>query len=259
MSNGAKGLGLGGWLGVAASITTILSFILAVLTLANPFARPNSVAGDPPAEASSTPQQQVEPTLTPPPTPVASTAPTSLSAEPPAVTVMVVTVEVATEATPTKEPATQAPRAQEPATAAPPTEPPAATEPAAFLKYPAPEPLGPPDAYPVGWKAGVTVKWRSVGQLAQDEFYCLHLDAYRERDDTHWYGDYLFTKEHTLEITPEFLAPFHPTEADGRAAVHWWVEVVRKTGENEQGKPLGVELSESGRMQTFVTEAKPGE
>jgi len=134
----------------------------------------------------------------------------------------------------------------------------ATATPAPVHKYPSPELLGPPDAYPVAWKPGVALKWRPVGQLAEDEYYYLHLEAYRKMDDAHWYGDYIFTKDTTLEIEPDFLAPFHPPEQDGQAVVTWWVHVARKTGENEHGKPLGVELGAPSPKRTFVTEPKPG-
>jgi hypothetical protein len=125
------------------------------------------------------------------------------------------------------------------------------------FKYPPPALLEPPNGRPVGWKDTVTLEWTSAGDLAEDEYYHLHLDAFREVTGEHWYGDYVFTKETTYLLDQTILAPFHPSAEKGQAIVYWWVWVVRKTGEDEHGKPLGVDIGTPSEKRFFVTEAKP--
>jgi hypothetical protein len=158
-------------------------------------------------------------------------------------------------ATPAEAPTT-APQIDSDSAAAATSLPAARPEPA--IKYPAPDLPGPPDAYPLGWKAGIVLKWRPGGQLAEDEFYHVHLEACRQMDGSHWYGVCVSTKDTTLEIEPGFLDPFHPPNQDGFAEVEWWVHVVRKTGEDEHGKPQGVALGHPSQRWTFIAEPKPG-
>jgi hypothetical protein len=127
------------------------------------------------------------------------------------------------------------------------------------LIYSAPVLLEPPDEVPVSWKATVLMKWSPVGRLGMDEYYHVHLDAYLETNGEHWYGDYVYTKDTQYLAEGSFLAPFHPSARQGRAIVHWWVRVVRKTGEDEHGKPLGVDISQPSERRSFVTDPKPSE
>jgi hypothetical protein len=103
----------------------------------------------------------------------------------------------------------------------------------------------------------VLLEWSEVGELAEDEYYHLHLDAVREVTDEPWYGDYVYTKDASYRIEGAFLAPFHPPQSQGDAVVSWWVRVVRKTGEDENGKPLGADLSAPSEKWTFIAESKP--
>lgn len=242
MSNGAHKLGFRGWLAIKSSMATIVATVLAVVAFLNPFLKENLSPSEP-EQTAPTPTNQGIPEPTPA---LPATTPTPISDLEP---------DTPTPPTPTATPST-APKADT-ATPAAAIEPTATSVPA--LKYPSPELLGPPDAYPLAWKAGIVLKWRPVGQLAADEYYYLHLDAYRQMDDSHWYGDYIFTKDTTLEIEPGFLAPFHPPQQDGFGEVRWWVHVVRKTSEDEHGKPQGVDLGHPSQKWTFVTEPKPGE
>lgn len=144
-----------------------------------------------------------------------------------------------------------------------PTAAPAATRPGgsdvADLKYPAPTLVDPPNGRPVGWKGTVTLVWRSVGELAPDEYYHLHLDRPPRSSGEQWYGDYVFTKETTHLVEQSFLAPFHLTQEQGRTNVYWWVRVVRKIGEDENGKPIGVDIGSPSEKRYFVVEPRPGD
>jgi hypothetical protein len=125
------------------------------------------------------------------------------------------------------------------------------------LKYPAPVPIEPPDRQPISWQSIVLLKWTEVGDLAPDEYYKLHLERRGQAPGEVWYGDYIYTKEPEYRAQGPFLAPFHPPAADGKAEVHWWVSVVQKTGEDEHGKPVGVDLSPKSEERTLLLDPKP--
>jgi len=192
------------------------------------------------------------PTL-PPPTPVPTkAAPASSTPRP------TPTPEEGTPSPIPPSPTATSPKASaEPsstALAAPPTFT-ATTQPAA--KYPAPVLLNPPDAVPITWNYTALLEWSPVGKLAPDEYYDLQLDAYLETTGKPWYGDYVYTKDTSFRVEGAFKAPFHPPQEQGRAIVYWWVRVVRKTGEDANGKPLGVDISPPSLKRNFITESKP--
>jgi hypothetical protein len=117
--------------------------------------------------------------------------------------------------------------------------------------------LDPPNDRPVSWKNTVLLKWSSVGRLASDEYYHLHLERRPETEGQDWYGDYVYTKDTQYLADSAFLAPFHPPYEYGRGTVYWWVRVVRKTGEDENGKPLGTDIGEFSGERTLVLDPKP--
>lgn len=128
---------------------------------------------------------------------------------------------------------------------------------ASTFKYPPPALLEPPNERPVSWKSTVLLQWSSVGKLAEDEYYHLHLERRPTTQAEQWYGDYVYTKEPEYLADADFLAPFHPPAALGKAMVYWWVRVVRKTGEDENGKPIGVDIGAFSEERTLRLDAKP--
>ena len=96
-----------------------------------------------------------------------------------------------------------------------------------------------------------------MSELAEDEYYHLHLDVYRQTDGEHRYGDYVFTKDTSYLAEGAFLAPFHLPAEEGLGRVEWSVRVVRKTGEDETGKPVGVDLSLPSEKRSFTLDPKP--
>ena len=101
------------------------------------------------------------------------------------------------------------------------------------------------------------LKWDSVGELAEDEYYRLELDSPPAMEGMQPYGDYVFLKETEYLLEGPFLAPFHPPENQGEATLYWWVRVVRKTGEDENGKPVGVDISAPSDRWSLTIEPKP--
>ena len=161
---------------------------------------------------------------------------------------------VATE-TATATSAAPSPTARATATPVPPT--PTSTPDAATLKYPPPALLDPPNERPVSWQSTVILEWSSVGKLGQDEYYHVHLERRPTTEGEEWYGDYVFTKENSFLAEVSFLRPFHPSADRGPATVYWWVRVVRQTGEDDNGKPVGVDIGRHSEERTLVLEPKP--
>jgi hypothetical protein len=140
-----------------------------------------------------------------------------------------------------------------------PTEPPTPTATPApeEIKYQAPELLDPPPEGRVAWRDRVLLKWTSVAELAEDEYYRLEFDRPPTTEGMEPYGDYVFLKENEYLWEKAALAPFHPPDVQGEAVVYWWVRVVRRTGEDENGKPVGVDISTPSDKWTLILETKP--
>jgi hypothetical protein len=124
-------------------------------------------------------------------------------------------------------------------------------------KYPPPVLLEPPGEQAVPWNSTILLKWNSVGKLAENEYYHVHLERRPRTAGEEWYGDYVFTKETEYRAQGPFIAPFHPAAAGGTGVVYWWVRVVEKIGEDENGKPLGVDISPSSEERTLLLDPKP--
>lgn len=129
-------------------------------------------------------------------------------------------------------------------------------DPSAF-KYPPPVLLDPPENQPVGWRDSILLKWSSIGELAEDEYYHVHVERPPKTEGEQWYGDYVYTKDVEQLLEGAFLAPFHPPADQGHGIVYWWVRVVRKTGEDYSGKPVGIDISPHSERRTFISEPKP--
>lgn len=125
------------------------------------------------------------------------------------------------------------------------------------IKYPPPVLVDPPPEAYVAWKGRVLLKWNPVGELAEDEYYRLELDRPPASEDMLPYGDYVFVKDTEYLLEGPFLAPFHPPEVQGQATVTWRVQVVRKTGEDDNGKPIGTDISLPSEKWTLILDPKP--
>jgi hypothetical protein len=139
----------------------------------------------------------------------------------------------------------------------PPT--PSHTPAAEQFNYTAPALLEPSSGVVVPWKGTVLMKWASVGELGPDEYYHVHLERPPATEAQKWYGDYVYTKDTQYLAERSFLDPFHPSAEQGQGTVNWWVRVVRKTGEDANGKPVGVDISAPSIKWSFLIDPKPGE
>jgi hypothetical protein len=197
-------------------------------------------------------QAQVQPTL--PPTPTSS----GQAEASPTETATARSDETRANPTETSPAVTVEPTQKGTATTPVPPEPTNTPEAAAF-KYPPPVLLDPPDNRPVSWNSTVLLIWSSVGELAEDEFYHVHLERPPKTEAEQWYGDYVYTKDTEFLAEGAFLAPFHLPAEQGHGVVYWWVRVVRKTGEDANGKPIGIDIGAPSEKRTFITEPKPSD
>jgi hypothetical protein len=125
------------------------------------------------------------------------------------------------------------------------------------LKYPAPELLEPPTQQAVAWRSSLVLNWDYAGKLAEDEYFHLHLERRPQTETQPWWGDFVLLKDNEYVLGGDFLAPFHYSYEHGQAVVYWWVKVMRKTGEDDEGKPVGVNLSMPSEERTLILEPKP--
>jgi hypothetical protein len=197
-----------------------------------------------PQAAKATPPQAAKAT----PTQAAKATPTQAAkATPSATAISQATVPGPTETTaPAAGPATptRAPR-------------PTDTPPSLGIKYPPPVLLDPPNNRPVSWGSTVLLQWSSVGELADDEYYHVHMERRPRTAGEPWYGDYVYTKDTEYRAEGAFLAPFHPSAEHGHGVVYWWVRVVHKTGQDQAGKPIGIDISPYSEERTLIVEPKP--
>jgi LysM repeat protein/RNA polymerase subunit RPABC4/transcription elongation factor Spt4 len=120
-----------------------------------------------------------------------------------------------------------------------PTPTPGPAYPAPLLLYPAEE------AVFKGVESTVTLQWASVGILADDEWYALHLRYLGERTDKP-----VETTVHTRITSWRVPAEWYPGRGAAQNRFQWKVEVVRM---DEQGKALGA-ISEQGYVRHFAWE-----
>lgn len=194
--------------------------------------------------------------------PAATTAPTRRpTAEPtnPLPTQAPTRTSAAAGTTPdTATPTTEAEETPSPPVATAATPRPTSTPGSAGSKYPPPVLLEPPANRPVSWGSTVLLIWTPVGDLEEDEYYHVHMERRPRSAQEPWYGDYVYTKDTEFLAEGTFLAPFHPSHEHGHGIVYWWVRVVRQTGEDQNGKPIGIDLSPSSEERTLILEPKPG-
>jgi hypothetical protein len=125
------------------------------------------------------------------------------------------------------------------------------------LKYAAPTLVEPHDRRRVSWNSTLYLKWTSVGDLAEDEYYHLHLERPPPTQAVDWWGDWVYTKNTEYVLEQPFLVPFHLAQEHGSAEGYWWVRVVRKTGEDGSGKPQGVDIGAPSERRTVILEPRP--
>jgi hypothetical protein len=124
------------------------------------------------------------------------------------------------------------------------------------LLYPSPVLLEPPPDMAVTWGSRILFQWTSVGELGADDFYVV--EFYRPpKPGMDGYGDSFFVKETEYLWEEAAKDPFHPPEVQGTVVVDWWVRVVRKIGEDDNGKPIGVDISLPSDRWTVILDPKP--
>ena len=92
----------------------------------------------------------------------------------------------------------------------------------------------------------VELSWKPVGQLADEEHYKITV-AYTHRGQT-WYDEIPWTRD------TSWLLSEHRYLLDlcDDGLYHWSVQVVRRTGVDAEGKPVGTPLSPMSEERTLT-------
>ena len=183
------------------------------------------------------------------PTDVPTSAPTEVPTETPAPAATFTPLPPPTS-TPTRAPTAVSTRT--PTRAPSPTKPPvkpANTATKAATQFSAPKLSSPADGskFAVGDK--IVLSWQSVGNLPADGYYEIVV-AYSPASDPSqtWHDETPWTKETRWTLSEHSYLP--GLSADGK--FRWSVRVMRKTGQNAQGRPTGTALSPMSATRTLT-------
>jgi hypothetical protein len=101
----------------------------------------------------------------------------------------------------------------------------------------------------------IVLSWQSVGQLPADAYYEVRV-AYSPASNPAetWYDETPWRKETRWTLSDHSYLP--GLSADGQ--FRWSVRVMRKTGQNAQGRPTGTPLSPTSGTRTLIWQATAG-
>jgi len=190
------------------------------------------------AAAHASPTRTATPTATERPTLTPTWTPSPTATETSAPSVTPTEAATATEtATPTATPTatlvpTRVPTAR-------PTAIPSATP------FPAPTLVAPAEGQYFGSGSPVLLQWTSVGPLPADAYYVISL-AYPHGQET-WYDETPWLKETSWLVNEhEYLL-----DLSNDGSFRWSVQVMRQTGEDDRGRPVGVPLGPLSEERSF--------
>jgi serine/threonine-protein kinase len=277
--------GLPVWFWLLAALTVLVLAIALVLALrgaggkATPTAAAivTQVVTSSPVEASPSPSSQIAPSPTATHTPALSpVAPTTTAPPTQALTTARPLPSPSQEATqaPTSTPAytstpapsaTAAPSATPAATHTPaPTKvptarPPTRTPTQEVAQFQPPNLLDPPDGQNFSFGDPIVLNWQSVGQLPSDGYYEVVLTyTPASAPSETWTDETPWTKDTSWTLSEHDYLP--GLSADQR--FRWAVRVMRKTGQDAQGRPTGAPISEMSAVRMLIWNrpwAGPGE
>jgi serine/threonine-protein kinase len=154
-----------------------------------------------------------------------------------------------TETTPTETSTRRAATATE---LAPTNVAPTATEESPNLS--APILMSPGDGQTFAHNDQIVLEWQPVGQLPQDGYYEVIVEYTPAQDpQTTWTDETPWVKTPNWTLSEHAYLP--GLSADG--LFRWSVRVMRKTGENAQGRPNGTALSPASTARTLTWQAPP--
>jgi hypothetical protein len=117
------------------------------------------------------------------------------------------------------------------------------------VQYPAPLLVAPPDGARFHRRDEIVLEWQSVGQLPEDVYYEVQVLFTPVEDPTQtWKDETPWTKDTRWTLSEHDYLP----DLAARGHFAWSVQVVHKTGENAQGRPLGVPLSPLGVARNLI-------
>lgn len=208
-----------------------------------------------PASPTPSPTPSLPPTDTPPPpTPTATTTFTPSPTATPRVSPTALPVGLTPSPTPTPSQTATATRTQTP-TATPRPSPPTPTpEPAPVgVQFPAPVLVSPGGGRVYSDRDTITLTWQPVGQLAPNEYYVPTVAFSPVADPSQtWYDDTPWIKETSWTLSEHRYLLTVSSNGEFR----WAVQVMRRTGIDNDGKPDGIAISPMSEVRTLIW--KPG-
>jgi hypothetical protein len=114
--------------------------------------------------------------------------------------------------------------------------------------------LAPPDRQDFQPNAEIVLTWESVGELPADAFYMVSV-AYVHLGEI-WFDDVPWSKDTSWTLTQHTYL----RDLSDNDEFRWSVQVVRQTGTDDGGKPVGVPLSPKSeeRLVIWKTEGSGG-
>jgi hypothetical protein len=111
---------------------------------------------------------------------------------------------------------------------------------------PAPQLLTPSERQDFQEDAEVVLTWQPVGELPADAYYEITV-AYSHLGET-WYDEVPWTQDTSWVLSEhQYLL-----ELSDDGQFRWSVQVVRQTGVDDNGSPVGVPLSSPSEMRTLL-------
>lgn len=126
-----------------------------------------------------------------------------------------------------------------PAMATAPSQAPTST-PTSSVRFPAPVLVGPPDGATFNDSDEIVLEWQSVGQLPGEAYYEVQVLFAPRQDPTQVWKDEIPWMKDTRWTLSEHLYLFD-LASDGQFT--WSAQVVQKTGEDADGRPVGIPVS----------------
>jgi LysM repeat protein len=116
-------------------------------------------------------------------------------------------------------------------------------------QYPAPVLASPVDGELFRDRDPIPLTWQPVGQLGPDDYYVTTV-AYLHLGET-WYDETPWTKEtHWTLSEHRYLL-----DLSDNGQFRWAAQVMRRTGIDDEGRPLGIAVSPSSEVRTLIWEA----
>jgi hypothetical protein len=120
------------------------------------------------------------------------------------------------------------------------------------VQYPAPVLASPADGQLFTARDPIPLAWQPVGQLGPDDYYVTTV-SYRHFGEI-WYDETPWTKETRWTLSEHRYL----LDLSDNGQFRWAVQVMHRTGIDDEGRPQGIAVSPSSEVRTLIWEAPTG-